>query len=76
VGPGLGAGIVTGRPGLGTDDPRFSMRLLFDLMDALARHGYPPRNSWTTDQIMELRVAMLRVLYMGSNPPGLVEFDQ
>lgn len=51
------------------NDPRFTIGLLLDVRDVLARHGYPMDRATSWD-VVELRQALFRFLYASSEAEG------
>lgn len=45
------------------NDPRFTFGLTLDVAQVLQAHGYPPVT--TSDDLVELRQALFRFLYVG-----------
>ncbi len=48
------------RPGADDNDPRFTYGLIFDIADALTRHGYPPPAGTDWPDLMS---ALFRFIY-------------
>lgn len=50
-------------PGRDADDPRFTVGLIRDVAEVLARHGYPPVRAGL--DIVALQQGLYRFLYVG-----------